>query len=130
MSYKRVDRGLAMVQFILECIQKIPEHAEILHRWRSDPEVLQMSFHQERMALDAFWEHFKKYFLLKDLPSLFAHLSGERVAFIGFDPFCSPASPERKSAEISIVVAPGKRGQGIGAELLLVVRHYALEQGY
>src|SRR5437879_2090013 len=103
-----------MLQFVLECLQKTSEHSQILYTWRSDPETMAMSFHQKNMTLETFWDYFEKYFLLKDLPSLFAHLDGKRVAFIGFDPFYKTERPDRKAAEISIVVDPERRNQGIG----------------
>ncbi|MBS0655483.1 MAG: GNAT family N-acetyltransferase [Verrucomicrobia bacterium] len=119
-----------MVEFVLEPLQKTAQHEELLYAWRSDPETALMSFHQKHMQRSTFGDYFEKYFLLKDLPSLFAHLDGKRVAFIGFDPFSTLARPNRQAAEVSIIVDPQKRNQGIGTELLRAALHYASQQGY
>jgi len=110
----------------LECLLKNREHCNLLFSWRQDPEAKSMSLHQYKNS-DEFWPKFLlRYFLLKDLPSLFLSVDGTRVAFVGFE----PQADVRKSALISIVVAQESRGKGIGTEVLNVVSEFATQQGY
>lgn len=114
----------------LECVLKTKEHAKELYRWRMDPTTCAMSFHKLTLDEEAFWDYFQKYFSLKDLGPLFALVDGKRVAFVGFSPFVNPDFPDRRAAEISIVVAPDERGKGVGSQLLSLCAQFALQQGY
>lgn len=109
----------------LECVLRTKEHAKLLASWRSDPHARAMSLHSQERTEDEFWTHFSRvYFLLKDLPAVFARVDGKQVAFVGFDPM------GEKAACVSIVVAPEYRGKGIGSEVLKTVLFYAAQQGY
>lgn len=113
----------------LECVQRTKLHADVLQQWRFDPHTVAMSFRQNLMNEKQFWDYFQGYFYIKELPPLFAVLDGRRVGFIGFTPYVHPEHPERRSCEISILIAPEDRGQGIGARFLSLALAFAKEQG-
>ncbi len=112
----------------LECVLRTKEHANLLLSWRSDPEARAMSIHSHVWTEEDFWHYFRRvYFLLKDLPTVFAVVDGKRAAFVGFDPV---GDVQAKAALISLVVAPELRGKGIGSAVLKEIIPYALQQGY
>lgn len=115
---------------MLECVLYSKEAAEQLKVWRFDPHTMQMSFRQKPMDDTAFWSYFQSYFVLKELPPLFAVVDGKRCAFIGFTPYIHPDYPGRRSCEISIVVAPDARGKGVGGAFLEEACRFAKQQGY
>ncbi len=116
------------MDIILESVFQTKEHAKVVAEWRADAHARAMSLHPQPMTDDEFWSYFSRvYFLLKDLPSVFAHVDGKRAAFIGFDPV---AEAKNKAACISIIVAPDVRGKGIGSQVLDKVSLYAAQQGY
>lgn len=115
---------------ILECVQRNVEHAEILKPWRLDPETVKMSFRQNLLGETEFWDYFQEFFRLSDLPPLFAIFDCKRAGFCGFGPYINPEHPHRRSCEISIVIAPKFRGQGIGKAFLAKACSFAKQQGY
>ncbi len=106
-----------------ELARRTKEYARLLLTWRSDEHARKMSINQQPMSEDAFWDYFKKYFYLKDLPPLIAWMDGKQVAFVGFDPY-------EEAAEISIVLPEEYRGKGIGSKVLQEVSKFVSEQGY
>lgn len=123
MSYKNRSSADAIS---FECVEKTNEHAKLILKWRNDPLTLAMSFHQKKSPFSEFFPHFcLNYYLLKELPPLFAKVQGERVAFIRFRPY-----KESDTCEISIVVAPEWRGKGIGTAILLQLRALVKDRGY
>jgi N-acetylneuraminate synthase len=114
----------------VECVLQTKDHAKELYKWRMDPTTIAMSFHELSMDEEVFWGYFQKYFVLKDLVPLFATVDGKRVGFAGFTPFVNVDFPQRKAAEISIVVSPDERGKGIGLQFLSLCTQFALQQGY
>ncbi len=109
-----------------EYARKINEHRELFMRWRLDPTTQEMSFHTLSSSPEYFVKYFDKYFYIKDLRPFFLWVNGHAAAFVGFDPYVSAA----KAAEISIVVAPEDRGQGVGKKALFAACSLATEQGY
>ncbi len=106
------------------------ESARLVHEWRNDPGTLRMSFDSVAHPLDHFYQKFVyDYFLIKELPSLFIVLEGEKVGYIRFRPF-SMAHAGCKSVEISINIAPQHRGKGIAQKALLAINDYVKRQGY
>ncbi len=116
------------MEISLECVLQTKEHAKLLLSWRSDPEARAMSIRTHVQTEDEFWNYFlRSYFLLKDLPSLFARVDGTPVAFIGFSPV---EDVDTKAACISIVVAQEHRAKGVGSQILKEVLFFAKQQGY
>lgn len=110
----------------LECVLRTKENAKIVLAWRSDEHARAMSTTSQKFSEEEYWNKFSKsYFLLKDLPPLFAVVDGKRVAFVAFDPV-----EEDGCACISIVVSQEMRGKGIGSKVLEEVSKFALQQGY
>ncbi|MCB1111498.1 MAG: GNAT family N-acetyltransferase [Chlamydiales bacterium] len=116
---------------IFECVRPIEEHAHIVMDWRNDPETLAMSFHQEPKKRETFFHEFcSSYFSVPDLPPLFIHSNGKRVAFLRFRHAEHPSDHNRRCCEISINVSPKARGEGIGQESLKAVQSWVKSQGY
>lgn len=102
------------------------EDAEIIRRWRNDPEVLSQSFsYRHPLTLEEFFPQYQqKYFSVAALPTLFAVSGEERVGVLRFDP-----SSQKGIYEISILVAPEKRNQGFGTKILMTVDPFLKRQG-
>lgn len=117
-----------MIQF--EVAFPIKPDAEVALRWRNDPVTLAMSFtHREILSREDFYPRYiKNYFTIPSLPPLFAVVDGERIALLRFDP-ADPKKFPRCSCEISIVVAPEKRNQGYGTQVLLALEPFLKRQG-
>ncbi len=110
-----------MIAFELALRSK--EYSNILNSWRSDDEARKMSLTQHLMSEDEFWNHYQKYFYLRDLPPLIALLDGKRVAFVGFDPYMDAAA-------ISIALPKELRGKGIGTKVLEAISPLVQDAGY
>ena len=117
-----------MIQF--EVAFPIEDDAENALEWRNDPVTLAMSFtHREPLTLEEFFPRYlKNYFTLPSLPPLFAVIDGTRIALLRFDP-ADPKKFPRCSCEISIVVAPEMRNQGLGTKILLALEPFLKRQG-
>jgi len=110
----------------LELVLRTKEHANLLLAWRSDEQARAMSTRHHQMSEEEFWDYFRRsYFMLQELPPLFAQVDGKRVGFVGFDPYGG-----EKAARISIVVAPQARGKGIATQLLAAAIEIASKAGY
>lgn len=119
------------MQIDLEIIQPCDEHARIVMDWRNDPTTLQAAFNQEPKEWGPFRQEFRhNYFSTASLPPLFALLHGQRVAFLRFRPFCLEELGNRRICDISINVAPEKRGRGLGTPILQAVAPVVAAQGY
>jgi sialic acid synthase SpsE/RimJ/RimL family protein N-acetyltransferase len=110
----------------LQLITKTADDEQLLYSWRMEPQARLMSVHQEPMTPREFSEYFLKFYYLKDLPPFFVTVLGKPVAFVGFD----PCDGTKKAARISILVAPERRGKGIGAKALEMALDFAKRQGY
>lgn len=109
----------------LECVFRTRENSNLILSWRSDEHARAMSTRTELLSEEEYWNHFSKaYFLLKELPPLFAVVDGKRVGFVGFDPV-----DDEHGAMVSIVVAKDARGNGVGSRLLKEAVAFAKQQG-
>jgi N-acetylneuraminate synthase len=114
----------------LQIIEQSKQDAAIIKAWRLHPSTIAMSFRQKKMTDDEFWAYFQTYFLIKDLPPLFAIQEGVPVGFVGFTAHRAADHPHRLSAELSIMIDPEKRGKGLGTSLLQAASAFAKQQGY
>ncbi|MCL4234412.1 MAG: GNAT family N-acetyltransferase, partial [Deltaproteobacteria bacterium] len=100
--------------------------ARLVLEWRNDPTTLGHFFHRTPKTWDHFRREFREeYFRQAHLPPLFAVSNGERVAFLRFLPY----GGRRAACDVSINVAPGRRGQGIGAAVLRAVQDVLRSSG-
>lgn len=114
-----------------ECVQPIESHARLIMEWRNDPETLKMSFHQQPKKWESFFKEFtEEYFSIPELPPLFVLWEGQRAAFLRFHIVEHPNKPSLKCCDISINVAPDKRGQGIGSYSLETIKRWVALQGF
>lgn len=115
-----------------ECILKEKNDAAIVMSWRNDPATLAMSLtYVEPKTIEQFYPQFlKTHFSMADLPSLFVLYKGERVAVLRFEPAIHPEDPKKKCSEISIVIAPEWRHQGLGPVILKKALAWCKQQGY
>lgn len=103
-----------------ETVRIIPEHARLIMNWRNDPTTLSMSYHRDPKTWDSFWPEFQaSYFTAPDLPPLFAHVDGERVAFLRHQPCQDPRGYTGRAADVSINIAPAHRKKGLAARILV-----------
>lgn len=115
------------IQFV--CLLKEKSDAIEVMNWRNDPTSLAMSLHYVRpKTIEEFYPQFlRNYFSIADLPSLFVSYKNEKVAVLHFDPAdCN----KKKCAEISILIAPKWRYQGLGQVILKKALFFAKQQGY
>lgn len=118
----------ALMEFTLEIVRPIEEHAKIIMNWRNDPETLDASYDDQPKQWPLFYSEFlQKYFTLPNLPPLFVLREGKRVAFIRFR---SEPTPFLRKCEISLNVDPQLRGKGIGYQSLLLAKEWVFNQGY
>lgn len=115
-----------------ECVRPTEKDAELIMRWRNDPETLRMSINTKPKIWDSFYKEFlNQYFILPSLPPLFILLNGQRAAFILFELVEHPNQIQsRRCIEISINVAPEYRGQGLGTAALKAVKDWIKQQGF
>lgn len=115
-----------------ELARPIENDADLVMRWRNDPQTLRMSMHTKPKVWPIFYPEFlSHYFTLPDLPPLFILQKGQRVGFLYFEAIEHPEQQHnRRCAEISINISPDCRGQGIGTQALTFIKAYAQRQGY
>jgi sialic acid synthase SpsE/RimJ/RimL family protein N-acetyltransferase len=124
-----MNRGVGM-EIDFEWVRPTVAHAEIVMRWRNDPETLAMSNNQTPKILTSFVDEFRcEYFTMPNLPPLFALVDGKRVGFLRFRPYPHSLAQGRKTTEISINIAPEYRGKGLGSEILRSVTPLVKSQG-
>lgn len=114
-----------------EVAQPTEKDAKLVMTWRNDPIALENSFHKERKHWPAFFQEFEQeYFAFADLPPLFILEDGQRVGFLRFRPCLHPRDPRQKCSDISINVAPGARGKGVGKAALKEMIPWLKKRGY
>lgn len=115
-----------------EYVRPNENDAALIMHWRNDPETLRMSIHSRPKMWDSFYKEFlKDYFCFPLLPPLFILMDGERSAFASFKPIEHPEhTNQRRCVEISINVAPGLRGQGLGTAALIALKKWIKQQGF
>lgn len=126
----RTKESMNSISF--ELIQPQISDAELALSWRNDPTTMQMSFtHVTVESIEKFFPKFlKSYFAFADLPSVFALMNGKKIAVLRFDSAEDPKDHMRKSAEVSINLAPEWRGKGFGTQILRQIKNWAAAQGY
>lgn len=107
------------IEVEFEAAQPVKQDALQVMEWRNDPDTLAASFHPTPKIFSSFWPEFcASYFAFPDFPPLFAVSEGKRCAFLRFRPTSFHLKPDQRFLEVSIMVAPGLRGRGIGKEAL------------
>ncbi|MGH6995012.1 MAG: GNAT family N-acetyltransferase [Stellaceae bacterium] len=104
-----------------ETCRPVEDAARQVMAWRNDVETLAMSFHCAPKVWDAFWPEFRSAYFRDPPPPLFALLDGKRIAFLRFRPVAHPRGFAGTTVDISIIVAPEARGQGLGTAVLVAV---------
>src|SRR5690606_2763978 len=104
--------------------------ARLIMDWRNDPVARAMSYHGECKVWPGFLEEYQAdYFLEADVPSYFALLDGERVAFVRFQPYADASIPGR-SVSLGINLASSLRRRGVGAAILEAAPELMFARGY
>lgn len=102
----------------LEICQPLDSHGRELFELRSDPVVLQNSFHPEPQPWERFRQAFYEgYFSDPALPALFLRAGNERIGYLRFRRLGFPAT--RPTCDISIALKAGARGKGFAVSALL-----------
>lgn len=103
--------------------------AEVIRLWRNDPTALAMSLtYTEPKSSEEFFPQFlRNYFCDPSLPSLFAIADGVKVGAVRFDPV--EETLKGKASEISLIVAPEKRGKGYGGSILEAIEPFLRRRG-
>lgn len=104
----------------------IIEDAKIICLWRNDKETREYSLsYREPLTVEQFFPlYIQNYFSFSTLPPLFAVIGNERVGVLRFD-----RTKPNHFCEISLLVAPEKRNQGIGTEILRAIDSFLIRQG-
>jgi N-acetylneuraminate synthase len=113
------------VEFSL--VRPIKTDAEVVHRFRSDPEVQKNSLtFTAPLSFEAFFPRFlATHFTIPSLPPLFIVENGVKVGLIRFN-----RAPGPDGVEISIVIAPEARGKGIGTRAIQEAADWVKSQGF
>lgn len=113
------------MQLSLEICRPIETHARIVMDWRNDPHTLAMFYHHDAKTWDSFFQEFRDdYFSDPSLLPMFVRCDGELVAFIRYQQAQHPAGENGRAVDVSINVAPGARGRGIGSAALRLGSNY------
>lgn len=95
--------------------------ARLILKWRNDPMTLKASFHTAPKAWETFWKEYQRdYFSVSSLPCFFVLEGNTPVSFVRFR--------SREFIDISIIVAPTKRGTGIGVQTLMLAKDFLRER--
>lgn len=107
----------------------MPEHAQLIMKWRNDPTTLSMFYHQNPKVMPDFYEEYvQEYFVEKDYPAIFISIKNEYVAFFRFNKYLE-LDFEGNAVDISINVRPDMRKKGVGTKSLLWALDYLRERG-
>jgi sialic acid synthase SpsE/RimJ/RimL family protein N-acetyltransferase len=112
-----------------ENCEPIPDHARQIMDWRNDPVTLSMSYHRDPKVWDSFWQEYRLIYLSEIPGPVFVLDTGERVGFLRFKRTRHPNGLFGKTVDISIMVAPHRRGQGLGGAALEAASGYLLSLG-
>ncbi|MEO0387829.1 MAG: GNAT family N-acetyltransferase [Pseudomonadota bacterium] len=120
-----------MPDLSLEMAKPVEADARQIMAWRNDPVTLASFFHTEPKVWGTFWpEYCATYFAQPDLPPLFLRQGGERVGVLRYAPVENPEGARGRTLDISVNIAPGRRGKGFGALGLRLGRQYVAGLGY
>jgi RimJ/RimL family protein N-acetyltransferase len=101
------------------------EDRDRVYSWANDPDTRAMSFNTQTIAYADHIQWFTR-MLANDPPTIFvAKFNKEACAFVRLDP-----DEEKGSAQIGINLAPGKRGLGLGKQVLEAASDLAAALGY
>jgi sialic acid synthase SpsE/RimJ/RimL family protein N-acetyltransferase len=112
-----------------EVCEAHPEHARLIMDWRNDPVTLSMSYHREPKVWESFWAEYRLVYLNESPRPVFLLDKGERVGFLRFRRADHPQGLFGKTVDISINLAPDRRGRGLGSAALDAASTYLLGQG-
>ncbi|GAB4238380.1 MAG: hypothetical protein Tsb0021_18110 [Chlamydiales bacterium] len=95
------------------------EDGQLILSWRNDPLTLRMSYHSQKKTWEEFsHEFYSQYFIHPELPPFFAGRRGKKVGLIRFRYVEDPVNPKKRCCDLSLVVDPEARGQGLGSCIL------------
>ena len=120
---------MAMADISFELCRPLAADARLVMTWRNDPTTLAMSFHRAPWREETFWPEFRDRYFRTRPPPLFAHAGGERVAFLRFRPVPHPMGLAGTCVDISINVAPARRGRGLGSAIVAAVSEHLIGEG-
>jgi sialic acid synthase SpsE/RimJ/RimL family protein N-acetyltransferase len=110
-----------------ERCELVPDHARLVMAWRNDPVTLAMSYHREPKVWETFWHEYRMSCVSDQVRPVFILENGERAGFIRFRRVPHPDNLPGLTVDISINIAPAKRGEGLGQLALSAVRTYVAE---
>lgn len=111
-----------------EVCQPIVQHARQIMTWRNDPVTLSVSYHREPKVWESFWPEYQATYFSDYPHPVFILSDGERVGFIRFKNAAHPHGWRGKTVEVSINLAPERRGRGLGQVALRAVCRYLLRE--
>lgn len=101
------------------------EDARIAFSWRNDPATIASSYIQTPKTWASFWLEFNAgYFENPEFSPVFIMEGNEPVGFIRFESAFLPEYPDKTIIEVMINIAPGRRGEGIGTEALIILQNH------
>lgn len=114
----------------LELAESNEETAREIFTWRRDPAVAQASLHSSLPDWETFFSQFNsEYFQTTEMPSFFLREDFKRISFVRFRPFERNLPSFVKALEISVMVIPEKRHQGVGLRTLKKAEEIAKKKG-
>ena len=130
-SLLRIEAMLRIETMLrIEICRAVEEDARQVMAWRNDPDTLAVSFHREAKTWGEFWPEFRDtYFFDPGLPPLFVLAGNERVGFLRFRPAQHPRGLAGRTVDVSINLAPERRGDGLGAPALACGLEFAAAAG-
>jgi sialic acid synthase SpsE/RimJ/RimL family protein N-acetyltransferase len=117
------------INLSFEVCEPIAEHARLIMAWRNDPVTLSMSYHRQPKVWEAFWQEYQMVYFGDQVPPMFILDAGERVGFVRCRRVPHPNHLAGQTVDISINIAPPRRGEGLGQEALRALRAH-LTQNY
>jgi N-acetylneuraminate synthase len=115
---------MPQIHVSFEQCQPVPHHARLIMAWRNDPVTLSMSFHHEPKIWEAFWEEYRTTYFWDQVPPMFVLDDGERAGFLRFKRVVHPNRLTGLTVDISINIAPDRRGRGLGRAALIAVKDH------
>jgi sialic acid synthase SpsE/RimJ/RimL family protein N-acetyltransferase len=111
-----------------EWCEPVPEHARLIMDWRNDPVTLSMSYHRKPKVWEAFWPEYQTTYFADRIPPVFILDEGTRAGFIRCRSVPHPDDLAGLTVDISINIAPNRRGEGLGRAALCAVRAHLSER--
>jgi RimJ/RimL family protein N-acetyltransferase len=124
-----VPEATDVVAITLEPCRPVESDAQRVMEWRNDPTTQAMFFRPGLKVWPGFFHEFtENYFTDRTLPPAFARRGSDVVAFIAFKRVSHPRQTNRSCVDISINVAPTRRGSGIGTAVLREIPAFLLDR--